>query len=117
LTSLEYSPISVGGDFDCSYNELSSLGYYTKKVGGNFYCYANRLTSLEHFLTEVGGGFYSSSNKLPDEITTVFDEDGILSLEEQLIFLKYQGYYNVWTPEFNLDGFNELVDEIRDGLR
>jgi hypothetical protein len=30
---------------------------------------------------------------------------------------KYQYYFNVWTPEFNLDGFNELVDEIRDGLR
>jgi hypothetical protein len=26
-------------------------------------------------------------------------------------------YYDVWTPEFNEDGMNDLIAEIKDGLK
>ena len=76
----------VGGDFNCSYNSLTSLVGAPKEVGGCFLCYDNKLTSLEgapqvvrgSFLCnrnkltslegapqEVGGYFYCSYNKLP----------------------------------------------------
>jgi hypothetical protein len=35
-----------------------------------------------------------------------------------MIFVKkYQKYYDVWLPSFNIDGFNELIAEIMDGLK
>jgi hypothetical protein len=33
------------------------------------------------------------------------------------IFLKYQNYYDVWSSGFNIDGMNDLVAEIKDGLK
>ena len=37
---------SVGEDFNCSYNQLTSLEGAPKEVGGGFNCYYNELTSL-----------------------------------------------------------------------
>ena len=33
--------VVIKGDFDCSFNELTSLEGCPKEVGGNFYCYYN----------------------------------------------------------------------------
>ena len=41
LTSLSGSPGSVGGDFWCSHNQLTSLRGAPDSVGGYFYCYNN----------------------------------------------------------------------------
>jgi hypothetical protein len=39
------------------------------------------------------------------------------TMEKHMTFVKYQSYYDVWLPMFNIDGFNELVAEINDGLK
>jgi hypothetical protein len=109
LDSLEGGPKEVGGDFLCSENILTSLEYSPNKVGGDFVCKFNRLTSLEHCPVEVGGDLKCMHNYLPKEIM------GLDKLELG-VFIKYQSYYDVWTPDLNMDGMNELVAEIKDGL-
>jgi hypothetical protein len=67
LTSLEGAPSSVGGDFWCSNNQLTSLEGAPSTVGvggGDFYCSDNRLTSLEGAPSSVGGDFFCSHNQL-----------------------------------------------------
>ena len=50
LQSLKGSPHTVGGDFDCSMNALTSLMYAPKTIGrgASFRCDGNKLTSLAH---------------------------------------------------------------------
>jgi hypothetical protein len=114
LTSLEGCPTEIGGDFLCRNNQLTSLEGCTQSIGGYFNCSVNQLTSLEFCPTEIGGDFSCSVNRFPKDFDDSFER---LSYYEQYILFKYQSYYDVWTPEFNIDGFNELVAEIRDGLR
>ena len=64
LTSLEGAPATVGGDFSCSDNQLTSLEHAPQSVTGSFSCHNNQLTSLEHAPQSVSGGFYCSSNQL-----------------------------------------------------
>ena len=64
LTSLEFCPKEVGGYFNCAGNQLTSLEFCPKEVDGYFYCSFNQLTSLEFCPKEVGGDFYCSYNKL-----------------------------------------------------
>jgi len=64
LTTLEGAPASVGGYFYCSYNQLTSLEGAPSSVGGDFYCTHNNLTSLEGAPSSVGGYFSCSNNKL-----------------------------------------------------
>jgi hypothetical protein len=56
--------ISVGRDFFCNTNNLTSLENCPKTVGGSFSCGFNKLTSLEGAPETVGGGFYCSFNNL-----------------------------------------------------
>lgn len=64
LTTLEGSPISVGGYFSCQYNKLTNLEDAPREVGGSFYCYKNKLTSLEGSPRSVGDHFNCSNNEL-----------------------------------------------------
>ena len=64
LTSLEGAPNRVVGDFICGDNKLTSLEGAPKVVGGNFYCGDNKLTSLEGAPEKVGGSFDCEVNKL-----------------------------------------------------
>jgi len=64
LTSLEGAPEKVGENFYCGNNQLTSLEGAPEKVSGNFYCSYNQLTSLEGAPKEVGGDFYCSYNQL-----------------------------------------------------
>jgi hypothetical protein len=138
LISLEGAPNNVGGDFHCGWNQITSLEGCPKVVGVDFNCRDNKLKSLKGCPIEVDD-FNCVNNKLtslvycPVEVRGEFwcyDNPGLpsvfleslcprfgLTQEEQHIFLKYQSYYDVWTPEFNIDGFNELISEIKDGLR
>ena len=54
----------VGGDFCCSYNQLTSLEGAPLKVGGTFYCDHNQLTSLVGAPLKVGGDFNCDHNQL-----------------------------------------------------
>ena len=56
--------ISVGRDFFCGTNNLTSLENCPKTVGGSFYCGHNKLTSLDGATEYVGGSFYCSFNNL-----------------------------------------------------
>ena len=64
LTSLEGAPSRVGGHFYCSYNELTSLEGAPSHVNGAFFCSHNELTSLEGAPSHVGGDFDCSINEL-----------------------------------------------------
>jgi len=63
LQTLEGSPDSVGGDFYCSDNELTSLKGCTSKID-SFFCSINYLYSLEYFPTEIGGNFLCRRNPI-----------------------------------------------------
>ena len=56
--------ISVGRDFFCGTNNLTSLENCPKTVSVHFYCNNNLLTSLQCAHITVGGDFYCSFNKL-----------------------------------------------------
>lgn len=64
LTTLEGAPLSVGSSFSCSGNNLSSLGGCPQEVGENFRCSYNNLSSLSGCPKEIGSSFYCSNNKL-----------------------------------------------------
>ena len=55
---------SVGGNFYCSSNQLTSLEGAPEKVDGDFSCHSNQLTSLEGAPREVKGDFDCSYNQL-----------------------------------------------------
>ncbi|MCK9472063.1 MAG: hypothetical protein M0Q88_09970 [Bacilli bacterium] len=54
----------VSGNFECSFNELTSLKGSPQTVGGNFYCRGNQLTTLEGAPQSIGGFFYCNNNQL-----------------------------------------------------
>jgi hypothetical protein len=57
--------VDVKGDFDCSYNSLTSLqGVRFGVVTGGFHCGKNSLTSLKGAPQEVGEYFYCDNNSL-----------------------------------------------------
>jgi hypothetical protein len=62
LTSLKGAPTSVTGTFYCSLNDLTSLAGAPIIVGGDFYCYDNELKSLFGAPETVGGDFYCYNN-------------------------------------------------------
>ena len=56
--------ITVGGNFNCSYNELTSLEGAPKTVGENFGCSYNKLTSLDGAPKIVYNDFYCRNNNV-----------------------------------------------------
>jgi hypothetical protein len=135
LTSLEHCPKEVGGNFNCNFNSLTSLKGCPTTIGGDFDCYRNKLSSFEYCPTDIqGGNFDFDENPLPNQFREEYgflfgiinhndddEDDEDVSIErltdEQQIFLKYQSYFNVWTPGFNMEGMKDLIAEIKDGLR
>jgi hypothetical protein len=37
-------------------------------------------------------------------------------VNDQNIFIKYQSYYGIWTPELDEQAMDDLITEIKDGL-
>ena len=64
LTSLKGSPQSIGGYFSCSFNKLTSLKGSPQSIGGEIDCSYNQLTTLEGAPQRVGGEFDCRYNKL-----------------------------------------------------
>jgi len=85
----DLSSVIVKGDFNCSFNLLTSLKGAPKYVGGNFSCNNNNLASLEHSSRSVGGNFFCSNNELtslagaPQYVGGIFNcsQNWIVSLE------------------------------------
>jgi hypothetical protein len=67
LTTLEGAPKSVGGKFDCSYNNLTTLKGAPQSVDDDFYCFGNKLTTLEGYPKLIGGKFDCSHNPIVTE--------------------------------------------------
>jgi hypothetical protein len=83
LTSLEGAPKSVGASFACSHNELTSLQCDHITVGGDFYCSFNKLTSLAGAPKSVGGDFICHSNNIKfteQDVRAVCDLKGTVYL-------------------------------------
>jgi len=89
LTSLKGAPQEVGGGFYCHYSKLTSLEGAPQKVGVDFDCSYNRLTSLEGAPQKVSSNFSCIGNKLtslkgaPQEVGGMFhcSENKLTSLE------------------------------------
>ena len=113
LTTLEGCPSVVGEIFDCEHNLLTSLEHSPTKVGMDYDCKYNLLNSLLGCATEVLGSISIEYYGLPKVFTNAFQN---LSHDDKAIFLKYQEYFVVWTPTLNIDGMNDLIAEIKDGL-
>ena len=64
VNSLEGSPKTVDGNFDCSKTNITSLKHTPVKVGKNFECRGCNLTSLEGAPKSIGGNFDCSMNRL-----------------------------------------------------
>jgi hypothetical protein len=64
LSSLDGCPVSVGGYFYCISNKLNSLEFGPIEVGDNFICYNNKITSLEYLPKYIGRDIYCDSNKI-----------------------------------------------------
>jgi hypothetical protein len=83
LTSLEGAPKSVGASFACSNNKLTSLQCDHITVGGDFYCSFNKLTSLVGAPKSVGEDFICHSNNVKfteQDVRAVCDLKGTVYL-------------------------------------
>ena len=69
----------INGNFDCSFNMLTSLDGFPKTINGNFDCSNNKITSLYGFPNIIGKYIDCSNNKitslkyLNNEICTIID--------------------------------------------
>ncbi len=116
LTTLEHCPDFVGMDFDCSHNSLETLNGIPNEIFGSLYTQTNRIYTLVGFPQIIHQDIFITRNpRLPEDIRymTTCHSVGLDSLR---IFFKYQMYYNIWTPEFDKEAFEELLEEIADGL-
>ena len=64
LTKLPLKFRNVSGNFDCSYNQLTTLVGSPESVGDNFYCNSNQLITLKGSPKSVGESFDCSNNQL-----------------------------------------------------
>lgn len=115
LKTLEGCPIDVGGTFDCTYNQFSSLEYAPKKVGGAFVL-DNMVKSLN---TGTKGCDFNEvvlffRTNIPELIG--LPQIIVENAKELSVIFKYQHYYDVWTPEFNIENMRDLLEDINDGL-
>jgi len=134
LSTLEGAPVTVGGDFSCMYSILTSLEGAPTTVGGDFYCHFNQITSLEGAPTVVVGDFSCQRNKLSSTYTGYADLEigGAVYLhgnnlplqfddnhDHIPLVLKYQRHFEIWNEDLtlNVNNFNDLITEIKDGLK
>lgn len=115
LKTLEGCPIEVGGVFDCTYNQFPSLEFAPKRVGGAFVI-DNTVKSLS---TGAKGCDFNEvvlffRTNIPELVglPQIIHENA----KELSVIFKYQHYYDVWTPEFNLENMKGLIEDIMDGL-
>lgn len=133
LKSLVGGPTVVSRNFICSGNELTTLIGGPITVGKNFSCYDNELATLDGCPTSVGGTFDCEYNRISTTYSgdvdmeingEVFIELATLPLQLKYhivhikLILRYQRHFEIWNDDlsFNVENFQELIDEIEDGL-
>lgn len=113
LTSLEHCPKEMPNIFDCSKNKLTSLEHSPQTVGGYYNCVENIISSLKWCPTKIGGELYCNLNNFPNHFNFSYE---ILTSEQKETLIKYQHYYEVWSPEFSEENMQLLIGDIKDGL-
>lgn len=120
LISLQGSPHEVVGNYFISGNDkLSNLVGCTLKIGGNFSFDDSLLSSFSgEDDIEFDGDFFLNETqyvqlddrKLPSEI--------INNRQHMKLILKYQRYFFIWNDDqtLNIENFNDLIEEINEGL-
>lgn len=132
LTSLMGCPTTLGDALYCSDNLLTTLEHCPTTVIGDLECHNNPLQTLIHFPKTVGGKYISVTENfdgnLGDFADMLIDAFGDIPdpndhngepyiSEEWLLTYKYMNDYEVWAPEFNEENMNDLIADIKDGLR
>jgi hypothetical protein len=138
LDTLRYAPNKVGGDFSCQSNRLTNLMHSPIEVGGSYRGYANYLRSIEGISQYIGDGLNLNNNYKLDNTSCVnYDINvkgkiglynnnlpelfkGLIDKDELMrIVLKYQRHFEIWNEDLTLneDNYNDLIEEIEDGLR
>lgn len=124
-------PLKFGiifGRFDCSYNLLENLEGCPNEVYSELNASHNNLNTLFYFPKAVYQDILLDFNKLPKIYLTAIGKDLIVYGTDELDYedsdysklatlLLYQSYYEVWLPEFNLENFKGLIEDIHDGLK
>lgn len=113
ITSLLGAPREVGTYIDCESNQLTSLEHCPTKVS-YLYCGSNNISSLCYCPTEILIDILYDDDKMPIQFNKEYQN---LHDSDKRLFIRYQHYYDVWTPEFNLENMQLLLDDIKDGLR
>lgn len=133
LITLEGSPNEINGSFKCGGNKLTSLMGCPSIILGNFHCASNRINTLLYVPEIIGGGFTMQFNELEStysgntdmEVGGVFHcnrnklPQMIMDNSENLrIVVKYQRHFSIWNDDLTLNvaKFQELLDEIKEGL-
>ncbi len=117
LTSLKGMPDMLRGKFICANNRLKDLSGGPTIVKGLYYdVQQNKLNSLHGAPTQFFGDFNIDSNmRIPNEFHIQFKR--LRNYHDISVFLKYQDYYELWKPEFNVKNLTDLVDDILDDLK
>lgn len=122
LTTLEGAPSYVGKSFSCYCNNLSNLKGGPKYVGARFDCAANPLTTLA-YLPEVVKGWvicFNTSTTQPNMLPKIYNKLRLgLKKPEKDIFFKFMHKYEVYdhNGELDLEMYNALIEDIKEGLR
>lgn len=114
LKTLKGSPREIGGYFRCGGNRLNDLVGGPHTVGGSYNCGYNKLTSLYGVASRIGGDFYCSDNENLRIFLHLFSR---LDFPERKLFMRFNNYYDIWTPEFDKQAMLDLIEDIKDGLR
>jgi len=134
ITTLHNAPRSVGLDFDVSSNHLTNLFGGPISVGGSIWLSGNSLTSLEGAPEYIGIDIRCGVNRqLNNTFSGYTDIDLIgkihalaaalpnfiyINRHHMPIILRYQRHFEIWNDDLSLNvlKFQELLDEINDGL-
>ncbi len=112
LESLEGCPGVITGNFDFTRNNITSLyvGDYDVNIGGDIEIYGLALPSEITDFTQ---------DTIPDEDDFYGDTNGWFNADKLQLIFKYQRHYEIWNKNGSLNtiNFEELQDEINDGLR
>jgi len=141
LTEIPIKFGRVDGSFYCQKNDLTTLIGLPTYIGGDLICYQNRLTNLVGAPNTIIG-YTDVSNNMG--LTTTYSGDTDIDLgtgseirypvyiewdllpkeiesdkEHIRLILKYQRHFFIWNDDFtlNIDNFNDLIDEIKEGLQ